>query len=307
MKKKFIIVYAILCSSFAFTQVGINTKNPQGVFNVDGGKDNPLTGTPTSIQQVNDFVVTSEGSVGIGTTVPGSASALDITSSNKGILIPRLTTNQINAISTPSNGLQLMNTDTGCLQIYSTVSNKWNNLCPQSNVFVPKFIAYRTTDLTAMANNVRYNIVFNSLLFNELNTVGGSYNPSNGGFTLSPGLYEVSYGLIGISNDAGYQNNPATADVFIAAFENLSGDAAGSEIHGTSMEPNKGTTTANTRNSTLFKTFYFRNTTTQTFYLKAKFYNGTGGIISANKIFSGAASYNQPHLDNFISIKKLIE
>ncbi|MFP3570436.1 hypothetical protein, partial [Paraburkholderia sp. SIMBA_030] len=90
------------------------------------------------------------------------------------------------------------------------------------------------------------------------------------------GLYEISYGLIGISNDAGYQNNPANADIFIAAFENVSGNVAGSEIYGTSMEPNKGTTNSNTRNSTLFKTFYFRNTITQTFFLKAKFFNGTG-------------------------------
>jgi hypothetical protein len=51
-------------------QIGISTSNPQGVFNIDGAKDNPSTGTPTAIQQENDVSVTATGSVGIGTTAP---------------------------------------------------------------------------------------------------------------------------------------------------------------------------------------------------------------------------------------------
>ena len=49
-----------------FGQVGINTTNPQGIFNVDSGKDNPVSGVPTTAQQANDFAITSTGSVGIG-------------------------------------------------------------------------------------------------------------------------------------------------------------------------------------------------------------------------------------------------
>lgn len=51
-------------------QIGINTNNPQTLFHVDGSKDNVATGTPSASQQANDFVVTSEGKVGIGTTNP---------------------------------------------------------------------------------------------------------------------------------------------------------------------------------------------------------------------------------------------
>ncbi|PKF75598.1 hypothetical protein CW752_02965 [Chryseobacterium sp. PMSZPI] len=56
----------------AFSQVGvgINTTNPQGVFHVDGAKDNPATGTPTVAQQANDVVVLNNGYVGIGTVLP---------------------------------------------------------------------------------------------------------------------------------------------------------------------------------------------------------------------------------------------
>lgn len=54
----------------AFSQVGINTPNPQGILHVDGAKDNPATGSPTDAQQANDFTVTSAGNVGIGNTTP---------------------------------------------------------------------------------------------------------------------------------------------------------------------------------------------------------------------------------------------
>jgi hypothetical protein len=59
-----------------FSQTGINTENPQGVFHIDGAKDNVLSGIPTAVHQVNDFIVTPSGKVGIGTISPQAA--LDI-------------------------------------------------------------------------------------------------------------------------------------------------------------------------------------------------------------------------------------
>ncbi|MGI9580222.1 hypothetical protein ACR1PO_03310 [Chryseobacterium sp. RRHN12] len=53
-------------------QVAINNTNPQGIFHVDGAKDNPATGAPTAGQQANDFVVKADGKVGIGTTSPST-------------------------------------------------------------------------------------------------------------------------------------------------------------------------------------------------------------------------------------------
>ncbi len=53
----------------------------------------------------------SAAQVGIGTTTPDASSILDVESTDKGILIPRLTTVQINAITNPANGLIVFNTD----------------------------------------------------------------------------------------------------------------------------------------------------------------------------------------------------
>src|SRR4030095_8206451 len=44
-------------------------------------------------------------SIGIGTTTPDPSSALDINSTNKGLLIPRMNINSINAIINPAMGL----------------------------------------------------------------------------------------------------------------------------------------------------------------------------------------------------------
>lgn len=73
MKKNVILLVAMMASSLAYSQVGINTPNPQGTLHVDGAKDNPETGTPTAAQQANDFIVTNNGNVGIGTTTPSEA------------------------------------------------------------------------------------------------------------------------------------------------------------------------------------------------------------------------------------------
>ena len=69
--KQYIFLGALLISGVAFSQVGVNTSNPQGIFNIDGGRDNPTTGSAhTQAQQLNDFTVLANGNTGIGTIVP---------------------------------------------------------------------------------------------------------------------------------------------------------------------------------------------------------------------------------------------
>ncbi|CAA7197397.1 complement C1q domain-containing protein [Chryseobacterium potabilaquae] len=245
--------------------------------------------------------------VGINTTNPNPSTALDIVSSSKGVLIPRLTTAQKNAIVTPADGLQIFNTDIGCIQFYSSLNNSWLNLCGSSEkgTVVSKFLAFRDIDLQMPGNNQRYDISFNRIETDALSTIGGSYNSATGGFTLPVGLYEISYSLVAIPSNADYLDNPSSADIFVSSFENVIGNSAGSEIYGVSISNNRGTPIADTRTASLQNTFYMNIQTPQTFYLKGKFYNGGGGLVSANKVFAGGASYNKPHLNNFISIKLL--
>jgi len=61
--------------------------------------------------------INSSGNVGIGTTSP--AAKLDIESTTSGVLLPRMTTAQVNAISSPSNGLTVYNTTLNTLCFYN--------------------------------------------------------------------------------------------------------------------------------------------------------------------------------------------
>ncbi|GAA5084860.1 hypothetical protein GCM10023210_05110 [Chryseobacterium ginsengisoli] len=93
MKKKLILICSLVTFSASFAQVGVNTTNPQGIFHVDGAKDNNSTGAPNAAQQVNDFVVTSSGNVGIGTTTPASKMEINSGAANtSGLRLTNLTT-----------------------------------------------------------------------------------------------------------------------------------------------------------------------------------------------------------------------
>ena len=62
--------------------------------------------------------------VGIGTLNPDSSSVLDISSTEKGILIPRMTTENRDLILTPARGLLVYNTTNSRLNFFSSV---WND------------------------------------------------------------------------------------------------------------------------------------------------------------------------------------
>lgn len=59
--------------------------------------------------------------IGIGTAAPHASAQLDITSSNKGMLLPRMTNIQRDAIISPAPGLMIFNTDEQYLQIFTSI------------------------------------------------------------------------------------------------------------------------------------------------------------------------------------------
>ena len=71
-----------------------------------------------SVLGINNLSYSQNG-VGIGTTSPHSSSILEINSTSKGLLIPRMTTAQRTAIATPAAGLQVYDTTTNSYWYYN--------------------------------------------------------------------------------------------------------------------------------------------------------------------------------------------
>jgi uncharacterized protein (TIGR02145 family) len=98
-----------------------------------------------------NFTITSQ--VGVGTANPDDSAVLDVTSSTKGFLPPRMSTTERDAISNPADGLMIYNTSQKCINYYS---GYWRNLC-----------SYDATASTA-------SITFNSLNYEDV------YSPGTG-------------------------------------------------------------------------------------------------------------------------------
>ncbi len=72
-------------------------------------------------------VATAIAQVGIGTTTPNASSILELSSTDKAFIPPRLTTAQRNQIANPVAGMVIFNSTTDCLEFYH--SGGWYNVC----------------------------------------------------------------------------------------------------------------------------------------------------------------------------------
>lgn len=73
----------------------------------------------SKVQTVSMAVIDDAGRMGIGTLSPSPCSILDLTSSTMGFLVPRMSTTQRDAISSPVSGLTIFNVTTGVMNYYS--------------------------------------------------------------------------------------------------------------------------------------------------------------------------------------------
>ncbi|MGC4039385.1 MAG: hypothetical protein QM710_00925 [Flavobacterium sp.] len=69
-------------------------------------------GNGTTAARSNAMTIIKDGKIGIGTDAPNASALLDISSTNKGVLVPRMTEAQRIAIPTPATSLLVYQTDT---------------------------------------------------------------------------------------------------------------------------------------------------------------------------------------------------
>lgn len=81
--------------------------------------------------------------VGIGTATPHPSAMLDVQATGKGLLVPRMTQIEVNAITAPAQGLMIFNTSSNSFQYFN--GTQWNNLSHSGIVSgspnkIPRFI-----------------------------------------------------------------------------------------------------------------------------------------------------------------------
>lgn len=156
-KHKLSAIAIVLQTSVMFGQVGINTENPQGIFNIDGGKDNPKTGSAhTQAQQLNDFTVLANGNTGIGTIAP--TQKLDIRTGG--------------TPTTPVTGFRLIDGNEGVTKVLTSDANGVGTWKPYGLVMLAGTFVSNSLNLPIEATPT-------------------DWHPTGGYVTVPPGLWRI--------------------------------------------------------------------------------------------------------------------
>lgn len=99
--------------------------------------------------------MSNSGSVGIGTINPNTSALLDVDSTSKGVLMPRMTSTQRDAITTPVAGLMVYNTTTGTMNYFN--GSSWVSLGSGGKGLSIAGTTYATTYAPFTVSNVYTN------------------------------------------------------------------------------------------------------------------------------------------------------
>jgi len=116
------------------------------------------------------------GGIGIGITTPGTGAVVDITSTSKGFLMPRMTSSQRGVISSPSKGLMVFDNDSGYFFFYNS---GWKGM---KSTAAASYLA--GTGITLSGNTINsYWTNLNGSIYNN--------NPGNIGFGTTAPLFPL--------------------------------------------------------------------------------------------------------------------
>lgn len=111
--------------------------SPRGVYNELRSRNISIGGGYMGLSAPTNGLIV-EGGVGIGTATPNASAALDIFSTTKGLLPPRMTAAQRDLIPSPAPGLLVFATDLDAL--FLRAGNQWNRVV----YFSTKLLGKRT-------------------------------------------------------------------------------------------------------------------------------------------------------------------
>jgi len=181
-------------------QGATGTQGTTGATGTTGPLVSGITGQ-TLYHNGSDWVATGnlhhDGTlVGVGTTTPDVSSILDVSSTTKGFLPPRMTTTQRDAITLPANGLLIFNTTTRCMEFYD--NGNWQNMgCSCTMADTP--VATASTNIGANQITSNWNISSGATgYYLDVSTLSDFSNLVSGYNNLSVGNV-LTYDITGLS------------------------------------------------------------------------------------------------------------
>ncbi len=132
-------IYADINTKPIFSAVRLETIFPKGqIYDrevwdfIDAGK--LVFAYSNNFDSVSVMTLTSAGQLSLGTKSPNYSAIMQLESTGKGLLIPRMTSSEKNAIPTPANGLLVYDTDLRTFSYYDAVAASWQNTAASSDL-----------------------------------------------------------------------------------------------------------------------------------------------------------------------------
>jgi hypothetical protein len=166
---------------------------------------------------------TLNAQIGIGTNTPSSSSVLDIVASGKGILIPRMSTDERNTISNPEVGLIIYNTDELEFNFFK-LNSGWKDM--STNYKTIESSSPITTALTTdnVVNSMSINaaegtylVSFNSQFNNEPSSISPTVVENNTNALATFSIYANGFKLSNSERILTSNANNATVNLQIVA------------------------------------------------------------------------------------------
>ncbi len=157
MKKKILLLMGILSFGIIYSQVGINTKTPQGIFHIDG-KGN----TSGTANIKDDIIVASDGASGVNVAIggiPTKGASIALYSNNKGFVpnvVKLASALDVTAVSEPVTGMVVYNPEASGTYPDNTLpgyymynGTRWKRLRTQAYLGVSETRTLKTAVTTA--------------------------------------------------------------------------------------------------------------------------------------------------------------
>lgn len=85
----------------------------------------------------NAICIKTMNNIGVGTSAPSNSALLDLTTTNKGLLLPRMTQAEIIAIPGPANGLTVFCTTDNKFYTFVAIAGNWKEILYGTSTIVP--------------------------------------------------------------------------------------------------------------------------------------------------------------------------